>query len=217
MYLLICKVYSCPVVILGQKSNDDNIHVIEVDMPLAPRRSSSATRVANQDVVHMDNNSPHGSADKSIDLFNYEGCASPLSSFSTERRRRSTRAGQQSITSPNLEQVRGPYTPRRKQNQRSIKEAFRSTKTRQAKAQYMEDKDAPCHDAPKQKRRKKGDPEHQEWLCKGFKISEELDKDGEVQYIRARCVLCIWSSKKLPTNYSVYKRGVQSASWSGPK
>ena len=73
-----------------------------------------------------------------------------------------------------------------------------------------------CDEPPsKRPRTKKGDPDHH-WLCKGFTVLHKCDDEGTIQTTRASCILCSRRAK-LQKPYQVFKRGSQSASWSGPK
>ena len=108
----------------------------------------------------------------------------------------------------------GKGTHSRKQSQQSIKDTFGGQLQQIGEEDGGEEDptDIECVDAaPKRIRRKKGDPLHCEWVCKGFHIKTTFGDGGEVELKWARCRVCqnkIWKV----TNYKVFKRGYNE-SW----
>ena len=172
------------------------------------------TMASSHDAMRIDDVPASPDPLESIDLFDYRGMVTPMSSSSDDacapaRRRK----GQPQLTTSGLPTRGGRKgTPGRKRNQRSIKDAFGGQQQQTGEEDDpidIEGVDA----APKRKRRKKGDPLHWEWVCKGFQIENIVGDDGEVQLKRARCRLCQNKSWKT-TNYRVLKKG-SNESWTG--
>ena len=176
------------------------------------------TMASSHEVVRIDDVPASQDPLKSIDLFDYRRMAPPMSSSlddaSAPARRRK---GQVQLTTSRLpRRGSGKGTAGRKRSQQSIKDAFggQLQQTGEEDGGEEDPTDIECVDAaPKRIRRKKGDPLHWEWVCKGFHIETTYGDGGEVELKRARCRVChnkMWKT----TNYRVFKKG-SNESWTG--